>query len=113
MTAMCDRAARLVRDRVLVAAYRAGATQSQLAREFGISPSGVSVILARHGARPTLAEMAARSNAAVRTKPPGPRPVWPDCPVHLRREYHKIRAVIGSRAARDQLLRFHEKRGQS
>jgi hypothetical protein len=30
--------------------------------------------------------------------------IWPDCPPHLAREYQRIRAIIGSRAARDQLL---------
>jgi transposase-like protein len=94
--------ARARRDRLVRQGYARGATQAELASRLGLSPSGISRILARLDARPDAAELRVRRLRAPRRT--GPRPIWPDCPPHLAREYQRIRAIIGSRAARDQLL---------
>jgi transposase-like protein len=93
--------ARARRDRLVRQGYARGATQAELASRLGLSPSGISRILARLDARPDAELRVRRLRAPRRT---GPRPIWPDCPPHLAREYQRIRAIIGSRAARDQLL---------
>lgn len=95
-----DRAAR---DRTIVARYAAGATQVAIAEDFGMSPSGVSRVLARLGQRVTAEEIHRRRDAGLFRKLSGRPPVWPDCPPHLLRTYRKVRAVIGSHAAREQL----------
>jgi transcriptional regulator with XRE-family HTH domain len=94
--------ARARRDLLVRQGYARGATQAELASRLGLSPSGISRILARLDARPDAAEL--RVRAAARATAHWPRPIWPDCPPHLAREYQRIRAIIGSRAARDQLL---------
>jgi hypothetical protein len=98
------------RDAALVSAHAAGATQDQLARRFGMSPSGISRALERLGARRPVEDRIVAWRRAPRAGRPGPKPIWSDVPAHLVRDYHAIRAVIGSRAARDQLLAAEARR---
>lgn len=100
-----DRQARARRDGEIVARYRGGETLDQVARAVGMSPTGVWRALDRLGALPS-AEVMAQRRGRVRRARSGPRPVWPDCPAHLQRDYRKVRAVIGSAAARAQLMKL-------
>ena len=100
--------ARQERDRAILAAHQAGQSQERIARALGMSPSGVSRALARMDARLPAEATKARALAAHRRT--GRRPIWPDCPPHLVGTYRAVRAVIGSAAARDQLMAIEARR---
>jgi hypothetical protein len=104
-------AEREARDAAIVRRFHAGESLARLGRAFGLTESGVSRVLLRLGARLSPAETRARFAAGARqARATGPKPVWPDCPPHLRADYQRIRVVIGSRAARDQLLELDSRR---
>ena len=94
---------RTPRDGYIVQRWQAGATLAAIARATGMTESGVWRALIRLDALERPAPDRQKRADALR---PGPRPVWPDCPPHLRADYQKIRCVIGARAARDQLLKL-------
>lgn len=100
---------RSLRDREIVRRFRAGERLDEIARAVGLSSSGVWRALDRLNALTRPMPIRPRRADARRT---GPKPVWPDCPPHLQHHYRKIRALIGSRAARDQLLRIEAQRPQ-
>ena len=95
-----SRSSRRDRDQEIARRYHAGETLEQLAGSYGICPSRVSRVLAQLGARLSSEQIRERR----RTSGAGRKAVWPDCPPYLRREYLRIRTVIGSVAARNQLL---------
>jgi hypothetical protein len=102
--------ARAERDAEIARRWLAGESQARLGRDFGLSDSGVHRVLARVGkawcaARAAaLREAASMRGALDQTQRPGRKAVWPDCPPELRSSYRKIRSVIGSEAAKAQLL---------
>lgn len=98
------------RDREIIGWYRAGTPLRLIGDVYGLTESGVWRVLQRLGALGRSPAPRSRRPGALR---PGPKPVWPDCPDHLLRDYRKVRAVIGSRAARDQLMRAQSQTGQS
>lgn len=98
------------REQAVVQRWLQGDSQAEIARAHGLTHGGVQRILTRREEewRRSRAE-ALRSAAASRPgKSRSGRPsVWPDCPPELRAQYHKIRSVIGSAAAKAQLLALH------
>lgn len=104
-----------LRERLVARRWLAGEDRLVLARSFGVSSSGIYRMLARVDAQWRVQRALAlgqterglrRDRDAKPRRKPGPPPVWPDCPPHLIREYQQLRAVIGSRAAREQLERL-------
>jgi hypothetical protein len=117
------------RDRAITERWMAGESQARLARAFGLTASGVNRILDRVADAWAAARAEAIGKAAAprrrseshssKAGPPdarktGRRAVWPDCPPDLRRDYRKIRSVIGSEAAKAQLTALcRQKEGNS
>jgi len=99
---------RIARDRAILAAHQAGQSQERIAKALGMSPSGVSRALSRLDAR--LPPEATKARALAAHRRTGRKPIWPDCPPHLERTYRAVRAVIGSAAAREQLLAIEARR---
>lgn len=101
------KAQRRERDKVVVQRWLDGESMSEIARDLGLSHKGVTLILNRfeHEWRSQRAEAL---RAAARPRPgktrTGRPQVWPDCPPELQAEYRKIRTIIGSAAAKAQLL---------
>lgn len=93
---------RAFRDRAIVQEYHAGQTLEQVAVRFGMTASGISRVLSRMDASLTPQQRASRPRAGGS----GRKAVWPDCPPEMKAEYMRIRLIIGSQAARDQLLRL-------
>jgi|GEM_PF-3510968 len=91
------------RNAQIVARYRAGKSLNHLARVFGLSQSRVWSIVA-WSVHPDEAPHR-RALMAPRHRG-GRRAIWPDCPPEYRDEYLQLRRVIGSAAARDQLMRL-------
>lgn len=107
MSARLNTAARAERDRDVVRRWLHGESQTDIARAFGLTHSGVQRILARK----ERDWLESRADALRQATQPGTGPtrsgrpsVWPDCPPELLPQYRKIRAVIGSAAAKAQLL---------
>lgn len=95
------------REHAVVQRWLQGESQAEIARAHGLTPGGVQRILTRRE------EEWRRSRAEALRQAAAPRPgksrsgrpsVWPDCPPELQAQYRKIRAVIGSAAAKAQLL---------
>lgn len=95
------------REHAVVQRWLQGESQAEIARAHGLTPGGVQRILTRREAewRQSRAEALRQAAAPRPGKSRSGRPsVWPDCPPELQAQYRKIRAVIGSAAAKAQLL---------
>lgn len=113
MTADTMTIGRAERDREIVRRWMAGESQTAIGKAFGLTHSGVAKVLDRVSTRwaaaraGALAEMQRQrrpyADPKDRTGRSGRPEVWPDCPEALRPQYRKIRAVIGSEAAKAQL----------
>jgi DNA invertase Pin-like site-specific DNA recombinase len=101
------KAARRERDKAVVQRWLDGESMNEIARDIGLSHKGVTLILNRFEAEWRAARTEAL-RAAARPRPgktrTGRPSVWPDCPPELQGQYRKIRAIIGSAAAKAQLL---------
>lgn len=89
------------RNRMMVADFRAGMTQRELGQKYGLETGSVSARLSKLGVHISLSERVRRQKASMHrngTKA-GRKPVWPDCPDHIRPEYMKLRKHYGFRAA--------------
>jgi hypothetical protein len=93
-----------------------GESMNEIALDLGLSHKGVTLILNQFEAEWRAARTDALS-AAARPRPGKTRTgrpcVWPDCPPELRPQYQKIRAVIGSAAAKAQLLDLARREGSN
>lgn len=107
------RARLAVRDQQIAARYLAGASQANLALQFGLSAPRISVILKERGVRKDHREIH-RLNAIERWKrgvyrkaraKSGRPPIWPDCPPHLVADYKKLRQYMSAGEARAALER--------
>lgn len=108
MSSHRDRAA--ARRRAIEAAYRAGASISEVAAQFGIHRNSLAVNLHRWGIklpederRRRYAEGHRKSAAARAASMRGRPQVWPDCPPHLLSAYETLRLHYPAREARAML----------
>lgn len=86
------------RNLLILKHYREGATYAHLAREHGVTISRICRIIHRYDGGPDstrLLTMAQRNGALG-----GRKPIWPDCPQHLRARYEKARKKLGAHAAK-------------
>lgn len=95
-----------VRDRRMVADFRSGMTQRQLAAKYGLEVGSVSARLSHLGERITIEERVRRQRASMirNGSKPGRKPIWPDCPPQLRNEYLRLRNHYGIPAAEARAL---------
>ena len=96
------------RNAAIARQYRAGATLAQLGAQYGLTETGIWRVLDRGGWRLSPEEVRQRRTGTSG----GRRPIWPDCPAHLQHDYRKARAVIGSHAAKAQLLAAEARHGR-
>lgn len=107
------KAQRRERDQAVLRRWLDGESMNEIARDIGLSHKGVTLILNRFEAewRETRAEAL---RAAAKPRPGKTRTgrpvVWPDCPPELQAQYRKIRTIIGSAAAKAQLLALQSPR---
>lgn len=108
------KAARRARDITVVQRWLDGESMNEIGADMGLSHKGVQLILERMERewRETRTEAL---RAAAKPRPgktrTGRPTVWPDCPPELQGQYRKIRAVIGSAAAKAQLLEIVRREG--
>lgn len=101
------KAQRRERDKAVLQRWLDGESMNAIAKDMGLSHKGVTLILNRIeaewrlGRAEALAEAARPRPGKTRTGRPS---IWPDCPPELQPQYRKIRAIIGSAAAKAQLL---------
>ncbi len=107
------------RDAEIARRWLAGESQARLGRDFGLTDSGVHRVLARIGtawrdARAAAIAAALNPRSSMdHARKSGRKAVWPDCPPELQAQYRKIRSVIGSEAAKAQLLSLHTRQNGS
>lgn len=95
------------RDRAMAADFIGGMRQRDLAKKYGIGQRYVSCRLSARGVTLTPEQIRNRVVAALGTgKKRGRKPVWPDCPDHIRPEYDRLRRKgVRSAEAREILER--------
>lgn len=87
-------AERQVRNERFAAEYLGGMTARQIAERHGVKTTLVQSALYSMGVKLSKAEHARRAEAAIKNKR-GPKPVWPDCPPELRKDYTRFRKSYG------------------
>lgn len=89
------------RDRKMAADFRSGMTTRDLGKKYGLERDSVGARLSKLGVHISMSERVRRQKIAMARNgsKPGRKPVWPDCPDHIRPEYMKLRKHYGYRAA--------------
>lgn len=96
------------RNARIIEAYQAGASRTEVARQFGMNAAWIGNILKQAGVqRDPVKEVSRQARerwssgrySDVQFKR-GRKPVWPDCPPHLQADYRKLRKYMPAREAR-------------